>query len=85
MDVSAKLLRVFSDALTFVSKTKVHDRWFPYTLAPTLHATRISIAYQHNARKAGFGKTLSWPTYLAGYLIMVSFCAHTVCRVLSRV
>jgi len=71
----AKVLRTFSDSLTFISKTKVHSRWFPYALAPTLHAARISAVYQHNARKAGYEKKLSWPTYLAGYLIMVSFCA----------
>ncbi|KAK2459976.1 hypothetical protein APHAL10511_007982 [Amanita phalloides] len=64
------VLRTFADSLTFISTTKVHDKWFPYTLVPTLHAMRISMVYQDNARKAGHGKTLSWPTYLAGYLIM---------------
>ncbi|KAF8347555.1 hypothetical protein F5887DRAFT_956305 [Amanita rubescens] len=66
----SKVLGTFSDSLTFISKTKVHSRWFPYALAPTLHAARISAVYQHNARKAGYEKKLSWPTYLAGYLIM---------------
>ncbi|KIL64965.1 hypothetical protein M378DRAFT_77505 [Amanita muscaria Koide BX008] len=66
----ASVLRVFADSLLFLSSTKIHDIWYPYTLAATLHAARISVVYQHNVRKAGHAKSLSWPTYLAGYLVM---------------
>ncbi|PFH47578.1 hypothetical protein AMATHDRAFT_151781 [Amanita thiersii Skay4041] len=62
----AKLLRPIADSLVYLQSTKVHPTWFPFALAPTIHATRISIAYQ--AKVAG--RPLSWPTYLAGYLIM---------------
>lgn len=56
-------------ALVYLTTTTVHPSYFPYPLAPTLHAARVSIAYQANARKGT--AVLSWGTYLAGFLIMV--------------
>ncbi|KAF8632670.1 hypothetical protein AX17_004802 [Amanita inopinata Kibby_2008] len=64
----ARLLRPVADSLVFLGTTKVHETLYPFALAPTLHAARISIAYQSNARKST--RPLSWPTYLAGYLVM---------------
>ncbi|KAF9451569.1 hypothetical protein P691DRAFT_662872 [Macrolepiota fuliginosa MF-IS2] len=60
-------LEQFASALGYITTTKVHPS-FPFLIAPTLHAARISIAYQANARKSP--GTLSWGTYTAGYLIM---------------
>ncbi|KAG6856858.1 hypothetical protein H0H87_012675 [Tephrocybe sp. NHM501043] len=50
----------------------VHATLFPYPIAATFHAARISIAYQANARAAtaGMGAKLPWGTYIAGYLVM---------------
>ncbi|KAF8629798.1 hypothetical protein AX15_003269 [Amanita polypyramis BW_CC] len=66
----AKVLPTFANALVFLTTTNVHEKYYPYILAPTLHAARVSMAYQYNVRKAGHAKSLSWLTYLAGYLIM---------------
>ncbi|KAF9465960.1 hypothetical protein BDZ94DRAFT_1306685 [Collybia nuda] len=60
-------LQPVADALAALS-SPVHKDWFPYALAPTIHAARISIAYQANARRSS--GSLSWGTYIAGYLIM---------------
>ncbi|KAF9049325.1 hypothetical protein BDZ89DRAFT_1057678 [Hymenopellis radicata] len=64
----AYVLRPCADALTFLTTTKVHSTLFPYPWAPTLHAARISMAYQANMRRTS--SNLSWGTYLAGYLVM---------------
>ncbi|KAK0207909.1 hypothetical protein DFS33DRAFT_392136 [Desarmillaria ectypa] len=64
----AYALRPFADALTFLTITQVHPTLFPYPWASTLHATRVSMAYQNNMRKSG--NNLSWGTYIVGYLIM---------------
>ncbi|TFK36307.1 hypothetical protein BDQ12DRAFT_634386 [Crucibulum laeve] len=66
--LATKNLLPVADALVYISTTKVHNKWFPYVLAPTLHAARISIVYQANARRSP--GVLSWGTYIAGYLIM---------------
>ena len=67
----AYVLRPCADALTFLTTTKVHSSLFPYPWAPTLHAARISMAYQSNMRRTS--SSLSWGTYIAGYLVMVSY------------
>jgi len=67
--VAANYLHPIADALVYISTTKVHPVWFPYPLAPTLHAARISMIYQFNARRSP--SALSWGTYITGYLIMV--------------
>ncbi|KAG7450863.1 uncharacterized protein BT62DRAFT_962721 [Guyanagaster necrorhizus] len=64
----AYALRPFADALTFLTTTRVHPTLFPYPWASTLHATRVSMAYQNNMRRTG--SKLSWGTYITGYLIM---------------
>ncbi|KAF8877941.1 hypothetical protein CPB84DRAFT_1966259 [Gymnopilus junonius] len=61
-------LRPVADAFVFINTTKVHPIWFPYALAPTLHAARISMVFQSNARKSP--TPLSWGTYIFGFLIM---------------
>ena len=66
---TANYLRPIADALVYINTTKVHPVWFPYAIAPTLHAARISIVYQSNARRSP--SALSWGTYITGYLIMV--------------
>ena len=66
---TADYLRPIADALVYINTTKVHPVWFPYPIAPTLHAARISIVYQSNARRSP--SALSWGTYITGYLIMV--------------
>ena len=66
---TANYLRPIADALVYINTTKVHPVWFPYAIAPTLHAARISIIYQSNARRSP--SALSWGTYITGYLIMV--------------
>ena len=66
---TADYLRPIADALVYINTTKVHPVWFPYSIAPTLHAARISIVYQSNARRSP--SALSWGTYITGYLIMV--------------
>ncbi|KAG5650784.1 hypothetical protein H0H81_011067 [Sphagnurus paluster] len=67
----ALLLEQFGRGLTFIGQP-VHATFFPYPIAATIHAARISIAYQANSRAAtaGTGTRLNWPTYLAGYLVM---------------
>ena len=59
--------------VTMDVSAKVHDRRSPYALAPTLHATRLSIAYRRNTCKAEFGKSPGRH--------MVSIRACTVCHV----
>ncbi|KAF9530699.1 hypothetical protein CPB83DRAFT_154790 [Crepidotus variabilis] len=56
-----------SDAFVFVTK-KVHPIWFPYALAPTLHAARVSTIFQANVRRSP--TPLSWGQYITGFLIM---------------
>jgi hypothetical protein len=63
------LIRVVARLTQAISKTIVHPRYFPYPLTPTLHATRISIAYRANVRKTG--SQLSYGADLAGFLLMV--------------
>ncbi|KAF8960697.1 hypothetical protein BDZ97DRAFT_1665389 [Flammula alnicola] len=65
---AANYLRPISDALVYINTTKVHSVWFPYPLAPTLHAARVSMIFQANARRSP--APLSWGTYITGYLIM---------------
>jgi len=62
------ILRPAAEGLVYLTTTQVHSFWFPYLLAPTLHAARISIAFQANARRSS--AMLSWGTYILGYLIM---------------
>lgn len=61
-------LQPVADTLAALS-SPVHQIWFPYALAPTIHAARVSIGYQANARRSP--DPLSWGTYITGYLIMV--------------
>ncbi|KAG6806854.1 hypothetical protein H0H92_009835 [Tricholoma furcatifolium] len=61
------MLAQFVQGVKFIGQP-VHATLFPYPIAPTVHAARISLAYQTNARAAG-GK-LPWGTYIIGYLIM---------------
>ncbi|KAF8154520.1 hypothetical protein B0H34DRAFT_716857 [Crassisporium funariophilum] len=65
---AANYLQPIADVLVYINTTKVHPVWFPYPLASTLHAARISMVYQANARRSP--TPLSWGTYLTGYLIM---------------
>ena len=67
-------LATMNSTLTTMNTTLAHPVYFPYPLAPTLHAARISIAFQIGARKSP--APLSWGTYIVGYLI-------TVCRVFA--
>jgi hypothetical protein len=67
--MTANYLHPIADALVFINTTKVHPVFFPYPIAPTLHAARISMIYQSNARRSP--SPLSWGTYITGYLIMV--------------
>lgn len=62
----ADILGPFVSILKYITTTKVHPA-FPYLIGPTLHAARISIVYQANARKS---PPLTWGTYIVGYLIM---------------
>lgn len=62
----AGILGPFVNILKYITTTKVHPA-FPYLIGPTLHAARISIVYQANARKS---PPLTWGTYIVGYLIM---------------
>ena len=73
---TADFLSPIADALVYINTTKVHPVWFPYPIAPTLHAARISIIYQSNARRSP--SPLSWGTYITGYLMMVCPFALTV-------
>lgn len=66
---TADYLRPIADALVYINTTKVHPVWFPYLIAPTLHAARISMIYQFNTRRSP--SALSWGSYITGYLIMV--------------
>ncbi|EDR10180.1 uncharacterized protein LACBIDRAFT_318299 [Laccaria bicolor S238N-H82] len=50
-----------------MNTTLVHPVYFPYPLAPALHAARISIAFQIAQRKSPASP--SWGTYIFGYLI----------------
>ncbi|KDR79198.1 hypothetical protein GALMADRAFT_63297 [Galerina marginata CBS 339.88] len=65
---AANYVRPISDALVFLNTTTVHPIWFPYALAPTLHAARVSMIFQANARKSA--TPLSWGTHIMGFLMM---------------
>ncbi|KAF9562052.1 hypothetical protein CPC08DRAFT_706933 [Agrocybe pediades] len=64
----AEQIKPIADALVYLNVNKVHPVWFPYSWAPTLHAARISMIYQTNAKKSP--TPLSWGTYIVGFLIM---------------
>lgn len=66
---AASYLDPVADALVFINTTKVHPVWFPYALAPALHAARVSTIFHSNARRSP--APLSWGTHIVGYLIMV--------------
>ncbi|KAL1741152.1 hypothetical protein HDZ31DRAFT_46053 [Schizophyllum fasciatum] len=79
---TAHVLRPVADALVFMTNTTVHPTLFPYLWGPTLHAARISLAYQANARKQPGYSKMPWATYIAGYLIMCwggTLTAHFLC------
>ena len=65
------ILQGLGNALIAMSQP-VHPTLFPFPWVSTLHAARISIIYQANARRSP--TTVPWATYIAGYLIMV--CIH---------
>ncbi|KAF4621613.1 hypothetical protein D9613_012609 [Agrocybe pediades] len=65
----AEQIKPIADALVYLNVNKVHPVWFPYSWAPTLHAARISMIYQTNAKKSP--TPLSWGTYIVGFLIML--------------
>ncbi|KAG5334208.1 hypothetical protein E4T56_gene8148 [Termitomyces sp. T112] len=50
----------------------VHQTFFPYPIAATVHAARVSLAYQVNARSAAraTGVGIQWGPYVVGYLVM---------------
>jgi hypothetical protein len=52
---TANYLHPIADALAYINATKVHSVWFPYAIAPTLHAARFSVNYQSNARRSPSG------------------------------
>ncbi|GLB40969.1 hypothetical protein LshimejAT787_0901840 [Lyophyllum shimeji] len=64
-------LEQLAKGMTFIGKP-VHATLFPYPIAATIHAARISVVYQNNCRAATAGSNakLPWPTYIAGYLVM---------------
>lgn len=62
-------LAPISDALVLLNTRRVHPVLFPFALAPTLHAARVSTIFQANTRRSP--AALSWGTYIIGYLIMV--------------
>ncbi|KAF9044262.1 hypothetical protein BJ165DRAFT_188963 [Panaeolus papilionaceus] len=61
-------LAPISDALVLLNTRTVHPVLFPFALAPTLHAARVSTIFQANTRRSP--AALSWGTYIIGYLIM---------------
>ncbi|KAG5645663.1 hypothetical protein DXG03_005500 [Asterophora parasitica] len=67
----ALLLNQLSKGIVFIGQP-VHATLFPYPIAATFHAARISVVYQGNSRAAtaATNTKIPWPTYLAGYLIM---------------
>ncbi|KAF8662034.1 hypothetical protein AX16_001220 [Volvariella volvacea WC 439] len=77
--LTISLLNPVAGALDALTTTVVHPDYFPYLLAPTLHAARISIAYQINSRKSP--TPLPWATYIGGFLIMAwggGFFVHLI-------
>ncbi|EGN97159.1 hypothetical protein SERLA73DRAFT_74862 [Serpula lacrymans var. lacrymans S7.3] len=68
--MTSTILEPVTSLTQVVSKTVVHSTIFPFTLAPTLHAARISIAFQAQVRASGNKPNLTWAMYLAGFLIM---------------
>ncbi|KAG6849024.1 hypothetical protein H0H93_011937 [Arthromyces matolae] len=76
------VLGQFAQGMKFIAQP-LHATLFPYPIAATVHAARISLAYQVNARaaSASSGTKLSWPAYIAGYLVMTwggTFITHTL-------
>ncbi|KAF8066682.1 hypothetical protein FPV67DRAFT_1495916 [Lyophyllum atratum] len=67
----ALVLEQLAKGMTFILQP-AHTTVFPYPVAAVHHAARISIVYQANSRAAtaGTNAKLSWPTYIAGYLVM---------------
>ncbi|KAG6853274.1 hypothetical protein C0991_005545 [Blastosporella zonata] len=65
------VLARLANGIRFIGQP-VHATFFPYPIAATVHAARISIAYQANAQaaKSASGAKLPWGTYIAGYLVM---------------
>ncbi|KAJ8496015.1 hypothetical protein ONZ45_g12623 [Pleurotus djamor] len=64
----AALFEHVADGFNALTTTQVSPAYFPFTYAPSLHAARVSIAFQYNSRPTKLGQ--SWGTYVVGYLIM---------------
>ncbi|KAF4566255.1 hypothetical protein AB1N83_010900 [Pleurotus pulmonarius] len=62
------LLASVARAFHALTTSVVSPSYFPYVYGSTLHAARISIAFQFNARRSQ--RPHSWGTYVVGYLIM---------------
>ncbi|KDQ23274.1 hypothetical protein PLEOSDRAFT_1049235 [Pleurotus ostreatus PC15] len=62
------LLSYVAHAFHSLTTSVVSPSYFPFVYGSTLHAARVSIAFQFNARKNQHPH--SWGTYVVGYLIM---------------
>lgn len=69
------VIEVLATALVKLNRL-VHPTWFPYPFASTIHAARISVAFQANTRRSS--TSLPWATYIAGYLVMVCILSNVL-------
>lgn len=75
----ASLLSPIQATHTLLTSRVVHQSLYPYTLFTTLHAIRVTVAFQNNVRASSNKGKLTWGNYISGYLIMAwggSFIAH---------
>ncbi|KIK71016.1 hypothetical protein GYMLUDRAFT_33122 [Collybiopsis luxurians FD-317 M1] len=62
-------LRPIADGFKLLGNV-VHPYLFPFPWFATLHAARISLAFQSNTRRLGTHSELGWKSYIAGFCLM---------------
>ena len=66
------LLSPLASLISFCGGTVVSSTYFPYAIAPCLHALRISLVYRGRVRATGNEAKVGWAVDLAGFFLMVS-------------
>ncbi|KAJ3837433.1 hypothetical protein F5878DRAFT_216424 [Lentinula raphanica] len=63
------MLRPITDGFQLLSNV-VNPLFYPFPWFSTLHAARISLAFQSNTRRLGTHTALGWKSYIGGFCIM---------------
>ena len=75
----SSLLSPIQATQNLLTSRAVHESLYPYTLFTTIHALRVTVAFQNNVRVSSNKGKLTWGNYISGYLIMAwggSVIAH---------